>query len=190
MSAVVHARLGNGPIGTTDSPGVFSAPFPASPPPKDRAIGFALCMPGDSALTNAPGTREPLPPGESSEPSPLERLAAGQPASPAAPHPLPAQAPAPTVPDWAQPGSATHKQVPPPADFHRPGRNFDTPIGLFGGQADIGSALIPGSASYDAGTKQYTISSAGYNIWYQRDEFQYLWKKLSGDVSLGSWKRL
>src|SRR5476651_2359918 len=101
---------------------------------------------------------------------------------------LHAQAPGPqaplTVPDWALPGSPTHKQVPPPADFHRPSQNFDTPIGVFEGQSDIGSALVPGSASYDAGTKQYTINSAGYNIWYQRDEFRYLWKKMSGDVSL------
>jgi hypothetical protein len=90
----------------------------------------------------------------------------------------------PAVPDWAQPGSDTHEQVPPPADFHRPSRNFDTPIGIFQGQSDIGSAVVPGSASYDAKTKQYTITSAGYNIWYSRDEFRYLWKKISGDVSL------
>jgi hypothetical protein len=93
---------------------------------------------------------------------------------------------APEVPDWALPGSATHKQVPPPADFHRPSRNFDTPIGIFQGQSDIGSALVPGSASYDTGTKQYTINSAGYNIWYTRDEFRFLWKKMSGDVSLAA----
>src|SRR5450432_4043012 len=103
---------------------------------------------------------------------------------------LPAQTPGPpaplTVPDWALPGSPTHKQIAPPADFHRPSRNFDTPIGVFEGQSDIGGALVPGSASYDAGTKQYTINSAGYNIWYQRDEFRYLWKKISGDVSLAA----
>jgi hypothetical protein len=98
-----------------------------------------------------------------------------------APHPLCGQ-----VPAWAQPGSATHVQVAPPVDFHRPSRNFDTPIGIFEGQSDIGSALVPGKASYDAGTRQYTINSAGYNIWYTRDEFRYLWKKMSGDVSLGA----
>ncbi len=92
----------------------------------------------------------------------------------------------PVVPDWAQPGSPTHTQVPPPPDFHRPSRNFDTPIGMFRGQSDIGAAVVPGSASYDAGTKQYTISSAGYNIWYTRDEFRFLWKKMSGDVSLAA----
>jgi hypothetical protein len=92
----------------------------------------------------------------------------------------------PAVPDWALPGSATHKQIPPPADFHRPSRTFETPIGLFDGQSDIGSALAPGSASYDAANRRYTINSAGYNIWYQRDEFRYLWKKMSGDVSLAA----
>jgi hypothetical protein len=45
---------------------------------------------------------------------------------------------------------------------------------------------VPGSASYDAATKQYTIHSAGYNVWYTRDEFRYLWKKISGDVSLAA----
>jgi len=55
--------------------------------------------------------------------------------------------------------------VPPPADFHRPSRNFDAPIGVFEGQSDIGAAVLPGNANYDANTKQYTINSAGYNIW-------------------------
>jgi hypothetical protein len=91
-----------------------------------------------------------------------------------------------TVPDWALPGSPTHKQVPPPKDFHRPSKNFETPIGLFDGQSDIGSAVASGSASYDAGTKRYTINSAGYNIWYSRDEFRYLWKKMTGDMSLAA----
>jgi hypothetical protein len=90
------------------------------------------------------------------------------------------------VPAWAYPGSATHVQVAPPPDFHRPSKSFDTPIGIFQGQSDIGIALVPASASYDPATKQYTIQSAGYNIWYTRDEFRYLWKKMSGDVSLAA----
>jgi hypothetical protein len=92
----------------------------------------------------------------------------------------------PAVPAWAQPGSATHVQVAPPPDFHRPSTNFDSPTGIFDGQSDIGSAVVPGSAGYDPATKQYTITSAGYNIWYTRDEFRYLWKKMSGDVSLAA----
>jgi hypothetical protein len=104
---------------------------------------------------------------------------------------LHAQAPAPALsvpvpPDWALPGGNGHTQVAPPKDFHRPSVNFQTPIGIFDGQSDIGAALVAGSASYDPNAKQYTITSAGYNIWYQRDEFRYLWKKMSGDVSLAA----
>jgi hypothetical protein len=90
------------------------------------------------------------------------------------------------VPDWALPGSATHKQVPPPADFHRSPRTVLTPLGIFQGQSDVGGALVPGNSKFDRRAGAYTIVSAGYNIWYQRDEFRYLWKKMSGDVSLAA----
>ncbi len=93
---------------------------------------------------------------------------------------------APEVPDWALPGSATHKQYPPPKDFHRPTKTFNTPIGIFEAQSDVGGALVPGSATYDSNKKQYTVNSAGYNIWYTRDEFRYLWKRMSGDLSLAA----
>jgi len=90
------------------------------------------------------------------------------------------------VPAWAYPGSATHVQVAPPPDFHRLSRNFESTIGIFQGQSDVGSAVVPGNASYDPITRRYVIQSAGYNIWYTRDEFRYLWKKMSGDVSLAA----
>jgi hypothetical protein len=92
----------------------------------------------------------------------------------------------PTVPAWAQPGSATHTQVAPPSDFHRPPTTVNAPIGIFDGQSDVGSPVLPGSADYDAAAGAYTIRSAGYNIWYNRDEFRFLWKKLSGDFTLAA----
>lgn len=90
------------------------------------------------------------------------------------------------VPEWALPGSATHKQIPPPADFHRPTRTENKRLGIFKGQSDVGSPLMPGSSSYNKATGQYTLNSAGYNIWYNRDEFRFVWKKMSGDVSLAA----
>lgn len=57
---------------------------------------------------------------------------------------------------------------------------------MFQGQSDVGAAVVPGSAIYDANTQRYTINSAGYNVWYTRDEFRFLWKKMSGDVSLAA----
>lgn len=97
-----------------------------------------------------------------------------------------AAAQTPTVPDWAQPGSATHTQVLPPSDYHQPARTSNESIGIFEGQSDIGGAMLIGSSSYDSTTGDYTIISAGYNVWYVRDEFRFLWKKMSGDISLAA----
>src|SRR4051812_45322654 len=98
----------------------------------------------------------------------------------------PALAQAPQAPDWAYPESPTHHQVAPPPDFHRPPTTEMKRIGAFDGQTDVGSAIVPGSSSYDPATRTYRITSAGYNVWYTRDEFRYLWKKMSGDVSLAA----
>jgi hypothetical protein len=107
------------------------------------------------------------------------------------PHPSCAQSqtPAqttPTPPAWAQPGSATHTQVAPPSDFHRPTTTVEAPIGIFQGQSDVGSALVPGSSTFNPANGEYTIHSAGYNVWYVRDEFRYLWQRASGDISLAA----
>src|SRR5580658_3047918 len=71
--------------------------------------------------------------------------------------PAPSSAQKPATPEWAQPGSATHSQVAPPSDFHRPTTTFNTPIGIFDGQSDVGSAVLPGSATFDATTGAYTV---------------------------------
>jgi hypothetical protein len=91
---------------------------------------------------------------------------------------------APLAPDWAYPQSTRHDQVGPPAGFHRDTGVENTPIGVFEGQADVGGALVPGKASLAGGT--YTIQSAGYNVWYTRDEFRFLFKRMRGDVSLAA----
>lgn len=98
----------------------------------------------------------------------------------------PAPPPGANVPDWALPQSAKHRQVPPPPGFHRPPVTFSDTIGAFDAQTDVGGPLVPGHATYDATTGTYTIISAGYNIWYTRDEFRFLWKKMTGDVSLAA----
>lgn len=98
-----------------------------------------------------------------------------------------AAAPAqPVPPDWSLPGSATHHQVPPPAGFHRPTVTWDKPIGIFDGQSDVGGPLLAGHAWYYPDTGRYVIRSAGYNIWYFRDEFHFLWKRMRGNVTLAA----
>jgi hypothetical protein len=56
--------------------------------------------------------------------------------------------------------------------------------GEFSKHADIGSPQKTGDAQYNNLTQSYTLKGAGYNIWFNRDEFQYAWKKLSGDFIL------
>lgn len=98
----------------------------------------------------------------------------------------PAAANVPVPPEWSLPGTATRRQVAPPADFRRASTHFPGAIGIFEGQSEIGSALVSGSASFAPAANAYTITSAGYNVWYTRDEFRCLWKKVSGDVSLAA----
>ncbi len=56
--------------------------------------------------------------------------------------------------------------------------------GVFEGQSDVGSVTPAGSASFDRASGVYTIHSAGANLWGTTDGFHFLWKKVSGDLSL------
>ncbi len=57
-------------------------------------------------------------------------------------------------------------------------------IGAFEGSTDIGSVLKPGSATYNPKTRQYEVAGSGYNVWFDHDEFHYLWKRMKGDFIL------
>jgi hypothetical protein len=144
--------------------------FPPSRPVRRALLLYACAL---SALAPAPGLLAQAPP-PAQDPAPAQT-------SPAA-----AGRAKPQAPEWAYPGTATRTQVPPPPDFRRPSTHFKTPIGIFEGQSDIGTAVVPGAASFDASSGRYTILSAGYNVWYYRDEFRFLWKRMSGDVSLAA----
>ncbi len=60
------------------------------------------------------------------------------------------------------------------------------PIGIFTGSGDVGtpSTAGAGSAVYDAARRTYLVSGGGENMWGAADHFQYVWKKVSGDVML------
>jgi TolB protein len=57
-------------------------------------------------------------------------------------------------------------------------------MGLFASHGDVGTVLHPGSVEYNASKGTYTISGSGDNMWFSTDEFQFVWKKVSGDVTL------
>ncbi len=63
-------------------------------------------------------------------------------------------------------------------------QTMPAPIGLFEDHADVGTVLHPGSVEYDPATGSYAISGSGANMWFATDAFHFVWKKVSGDVSL------
>ena len=64
----------------------------------------------------------------------------------------------------------------------------DTPakLGAFEGHADVGTVLHPGSATYDSSAKTFALSGSGENMWSTTDAFQFVWKKISGDVAINA----
>src|SRR5688500_5417809 len=60
------------------------------------------------------------------------------------------------------------------------------PIGIFEGASDVGTVSRPGVAKFDAGANRYSISGGGSNMWFSTDAFHFVWKKVSGDVSLAA----
>ncbi len=57
-------------------------------------------------------------------------------------------------------------------------------IGIFDNQQDIGYVKIAGSSSYDEATQGYTVKGSGGNIWFNEDQFHFVYKKISGDFIL------
>jgi TolB protein len=57
-------------------------------------------------------------------------------------------------------------------------------IGIFEGHNDVGAVLHPGTAAFNPENQQYTITGSGYNIWFDHDEFSFLWKQMKGDFIL------
>jgi TolB protein len=55
------------------------------------------------------------------------------------------------------------------------------PLGYFEQSGDVGQPAIAGSTAYDRATQTYTIVGAGTNMWATRDEFQFAWRKMTGD---------
>jgi regulation of enolase protein 1 (concanavalin A-like superfamily) len=57
-------------------------------------------------------------------------------------------------------------------------------IGVFQKNSDVGNPKLAGSSEYDSRNKEYILKGSGYNIWFERDEFQYLFKKQKGDFTV------
>ena len=56
--------------------------------------------------------------------------------------------------------------------------------GVFDGHQDIGEPARPGALSYDPDRQAYAVQGAGANMWFDRDEFHFVWKRMRGDFIL------
>lgn len=55
-------------------------------------------------------------------------------------------------------------------------------LGIFEGASDIGSPSHKGSVTFYPTRNEYEITGGGANMWAARDDFFFVWKKVTGDV--------
>jgi TolB protein len=55
-------------------------------------------------------------------------------------------------------------------------------LGIFEGAGDVGAPTHKGKVVYNAATKEYSVTGGGNNMWAARDDFFFVWKKVTGDV--------
>ena len=58
-------------------------------------------------------------------------------------------------------------------------------IGIFDSQTDVGRAR-PGSTSYDPQQQSYLVTGSGQNMWGDRDDFHFVWKRMTGNFILST----
>ena len=59
-------------------------------------------------------------------------------------------------------------------------------LGIFTNEGSVGQTPPGGKAQYDAAKGEYRITGGGANMWGAVDAFYFVWKKVSGDVSLSA----
>jgi hypothetical protein len=59
-------------------------------------------------------------------------------------------------------------------------------LGLFSDQGDVGVVRHGGEVRFDAARDVYVVSGSGSNMWFASDAFHFVWKRVSGDVSLSA----
>ena len=64
-----------------------------------------------------------------------------------------------------------------------PGATQTADLGLFTNAGDVGHPAIAGSANYDPSAGTYRVTGSGANIWAKDDQFQFVWRELTGDFT-------
>jgi TolB protein len=59
-------------------------------------------------------------------------------------------------------------------------------LGTFDSDGDIGTVRRQGPVEYDPAAGTYLIAGGGENMWFSSDAFHFVWKTMSGDLTLAS----
>lgn len=59
-------------------------------------------------------------------------------------------------------------------------------LGIFDGQSDVGAPKRAGAADFDTTQRSYKVAGGGQNMWFTNDALHFVWKKVSGDVTLAA----
>jgi TolB protein len=57
-------------------------------------------------------------------------------------------------------------------------------LGVFTNSGDVGDPARKGSTEFNASNGQYRITGSGANIWARQDQFQYVWREMSGNFAV------
>ncbi|HEV3201000.1 MAG TPA: hypothetical protein VGZ73_24025 [Bryobacteraceae bacterium] len=57
-------------------------------------------------------------------------------------------------------------------------------LGVFTNSGDVGGPAIKGSAEFNPSNGQYRITGSGANIWAKQDQFQYVWREMTGNFTV------
>ena len=57
-------------------------------------------------------------------------------------------------------------------------------LGVFTNSGDVGGPAIKGTAEFNPSNGQYRITGAGANMWAKQDQFQYVWREMSGNFTV------
>jgi TolB protein len=57
-------------------------------------------------------------------------------------------------------------------------------LGAFTNSGDVGGPSKPGTTEFNATDGQYRVTGSGANIWAKQDQFQYVWREISGNFAV------
>ena len=62
----------------------------------------------------------------------------------------------------------------------------DGALGVFESHGEVGATAHAGTVEYDSAHRRYVVTGSGDNMWSTNDAFHFVWKKVSGDITLAA----